>query len=217
MGADSLFSYATLFGFLFALARISGVFAFLPLAVFRAAPEAARDRACARVDACSAWQSGKRRSALKHPSAGWWRASRAKCALGACDWSLAGHRHRGFSNGGAGGEPAGWSWVCFDHGSHERRGFDRAADDRGTYRRPFVFRLRARIGCSSRRWLRACGCAPPESFTLNKSWAFALIQFAGLIFSTGLRLAAPVIALLLLGMPRSPCWAACSPSSIWSV
>src|SRR5665213_1372456 len=42
MGADSVFSYATLFGFLFAFARISGVFAFLPFAVFRAAPESAR-------------------------------------------------------------------------------------------------------------------------------------------------------------------------------
>src|ERR1700722_19482197 len=42
MGAESLFSYSTLFGFLFTLARISGVFAFLPLAAFKAAPEAAR-------------------------------------------------------------------------------------------------------------------------------------------------------------------------------
>src|ERR1700733_4792894 len=42
MGAEPFFSYATLFGFLFALARISGIFAFLPLAVFRAAPESAR-------------------------------------------------------------------------------------------------------------------------------------------------------------------------------
>src|ERR1700691_2267342 len=42
MGADPLFSYATLFGFLFTLARISGVFAFLPLAAFKAAPETAR-------------------------------------------------------------------------------------------------------------------------------------------------------------------------------
>ncbi len=42
MGADPLFSYSTLFGFLFTLARISGVFAFLPLAGFRAAPESAR-------------------------------------------------------------------------------------------------------------------------------------------------------------------------------
>ena len=42
MGVDALFSYSTLFGFLFTLARISGVFAFLPLAGFRAAPESAR-------------------------------------------------------------------------------------------------------------------------------------------------------------------------------
>jgi flagellar biosynthetic protein FliR len=41
--------------------------------------------------------------------------------------------------------------------------------------------------------------APPESFTLQKSWALAIVQFAGSIFSTGLRLAAPVVALLLLG------------------
>src|ERR1035441_1489165 len=42
MLADSLLSYATLFGFLFALARISAVLAFLPLAAFRATPEPAR-------------------------------------------------------------------------------------------------------------------------------------------------------------------------------
>jgi flagellar biosynthetic protein FliR len=43
--------------------------------------------------------------------------------------------------------------------------------------------------------LRLC---PPESFTLNKAWATALFQFASAIFSSGLRLAAPLIALLLL-------------------
>jgi flagellar biosynthetic protein FliR len=42
MPVESLFSYAILLGFLFTLARVSGVFAFLPLASFRAAPEAAR-------------------------------------------------------------------------------------------------------------------------------------------------------------------------------
>jgi flagellar biosynthetic protein FliR len=41
--------------------------------------------------------------------------------------------------------------------------------------------------------------SPPESFSVNSGWALALIRFAGLIFSSGLRLAAPVIALLLLG------------------
>lgn len=42
MGAEPLLGYTTLFGFLFALARVSGVFAFLPLAGFRAAPDASR-------------------------------------------------------------------------------------------------------------------------------------------------------------------------------
>jgi len=42
MHADSLFTWATLFGFLFTLARVSCVFAFLPLGAFRAAPETAK-------------------------------------------------------------------------------------------------------------------------------------------------------------------------------
>src|SRR5689334_1952912 len=42
MGGEALFSYTTLFGFLFTLARVSGVFAFVSLAAFRAAPEPAR-------------------------------------------------------------------------------------------------------------------------------------------------------------------------------
>ena len=40
MGIDSLLTESTLFGFLYMLARISGVFAFLPLAAFRATPDA---------------------------------------------------------------------------------------------------------------------------------------------------------------------------------
>ncbi len=39
MPADQFFSYATLFGFLFTLARVSCVFAFLPLAAFRGAAD----------------------------------------------------------------------------------------------------------------------------------------------------------------------------------
>ena len=39
MHAEELFSYATLFGFLFTLARVSCVFAFLPLAAFRGAAD----------------------------------------------------------------------------------------------------------------------------------------------------------------------------------
>ncbi|MDP9171745.1 MAG: flagellar biosynthetic protein FliR, partial [Acidobacteriota bacterium] len=43
--------------------------------------------------------------------------------------------------------------------------------------------------------LRLC---PPESFAPGKSWAQALILFSGSIFGAGLRLAAPIVALLLL-------------------
>src|SRR5437764_10101352 len=42
MPGEPLISYGTLFGFLFALARISGVVAFLPLAGVRAVPEPVR-------------------------------------------------------------------------------------------------------------------------------------------------------------------------------
>src|SRR5437773_1273105 len=42
MHADTLFTYATLFGFLYTLARVSCVFAFLPLAAFKSAPETAK-------------------------------------------------------------------------------------------------------------------------------------------------------------------------------
>jgi flagellar biosynthetic protein FliR len=43
--------------------------------------------------------------------------------------------------------------------------------------------------------IRLC---PPESFTLKSGWADAIVRFSSTIFSAGLRLAAPVIALLLL-------------------
>jgi flagellar biosynthetic protein FliR len=43
--------------------------------------------------------------------------------------------------------------------------------------------------------MRLC---PPESFTMKSGWADAIIRFSSTIFSAGLRLAAPVIALLLL-------------------
>ena len=43
--------------------------------------------------------------------------------------------------------------------------------------------------------MRLC---PPESFAINRGWAEAMVRFAATIFGSGLRLAAPVIALLLL-------------------
>ncbi len=40
--------------------------------------------------------------------------------------------------------------------------------------------------------------SPPESFILKRAWADALIHFSSSIFGAGLRLAAPVVALLML-------------------
>lgn len=43
--------------------------------------------------------------------------------------------------------------------------------------------------------LRLC---PPPAFAMNRGWADAMTRFSSTIFSSGLRLAAPVLALLLL-------------------
>ena len=43
--------------------------------------------------------------------------------------------------------------------------------------------------------IRLC---PPGSISMNRGWAEAMIKFSGTIFSSGLRLAAPIVALLLL-------------------
>ena len=39
---------------------------------------------------------------------------------------------------------------------------------------------------------------PPESFTVTRGWAEPVVRFSSVIFSAGIRLAAPIIALLLL-------------------
>jgi flagellar biosynthetic protein FliR len=43
--------------------------------------------------------------------------------------------------------------------------------------------------------IRLC---PPESFTVTRGWAEPVVRFSSMIFSAGLRLAAPIVALLLL-------------------
>ena len=54
MHAESIFSYAALLGFLFTLARVSCVFAFLPLTAFRATSEPATASAADRYVAKNA-------------------------------------------------------------------------------------------------------------------------------------------------------------------
>ncbi len=196
MGAE-LFSYATLFGFLFALARISGVFAFMPFAVFPASPVAARIVLSV---------------ALTLMLRGDWKApAGVEASLSRLVSGIAAEMGLGLVVGvslaivvevfklaaQAISLPAGLGFAStFDPSS--------GADSMVLI---IVAELTAGllffVSGADRLFIKAVAeslrLAPPESFSLNKTWGPAIIQFSGSIFSVGLRLAAPVIALLLLG------------------
>jgi flagellar biosynthesis protein FliR len=197
MGGNPLFSYATLFGFLFALARVSGIFAFLPLAVFRAAPESARI-------VLSVAMTLMLRGEWKSPVG-------AEASIGRIVAGLAAESALGLAIGvslaivievfkmaaQAVSLPAGLGYASTvdpTSGADSTVLLTLAELTAG-----LLFFVSGADRLLIKAVAESLRLAPPESFTLNRTWAFALIQFAGLIFSSGLRLAAPVIALLLLG------------------
>ncbi|HWE49128.1 MAG TPA: flagellar biosynthetic protein FliR [Bryobacteraceae bacterium] len=196
MGTDSIFTYSTLFGFLFTLARISGVFAFLPLAAFRAGPEASRivlSLACTLL----LWHS-------------WQGPVMAEPGVARILAGVAGEVSLGLAIGLALAVAlevfqfaaqsvslaAGLGYASFidpTSGADSTVLLTTAQIAAGLFF--FVSgadRLLIRALADS---LRLC---PPESFTLHREWGMAMVQFFGSIFGAGLRLAAPVIALLLL-------------------
>jgi flagellar biosynthesis protein FliR len=196
MGAEPLFSYATLFGFLFTLARISGVFAFLPLAAFKAAPETARI-------VLSLALTLMLRAEWKAPVG-------AEATLGRIVSGLASEAGLGLAIGVALAivfevfQMAAQA-VSLQAGLGYASTIDPSSGADSTVLLT-VAQLTAAllffVSGADRLLVKALAeslrLAPPESFTLNKAWAAALIQFAATIFSSGLRLAAPLIALLLL-------------------
>src|SRR5580658_275861 len=196
MGADPLFSYATLFGFLFTLARISGVFAFLPLAAFKAAPEAARI-------VLSLAMTVMLRADWKAPTG-------AEATIGRVVSGLASEAGLGLAIGVALAivfevfQMAAQA-VSLQAGLGYASTIDPSSGADSTVLLTIAQLTAALLFFASgadRLLVRALAeslrLAPPESFALNKGWAAALIQFAATIFSSGLRLAAPLIALLLL-------------------
>jgi flagellar biosynthetic protein FliR len=196
MGAEPLFSYATLLGFLFTLARVSGVFAFLPLAAFRSAPESARIVLSLAM------------TLMLH--ADWKTPAGSEPAVGAIVSGLAAEAGLGLAIGVALGivfevfQMAAQS-VSMMAGLGYASTVDPTSGADSTVLLT-VSQLTAGLlffaTGADRLLVRALGeslrLAPPQSFALNKAWAYALIQFAATIFSSGLRLAAPLIALLLL-------------------
>jgi len=196
MPDNVLFTYATLFGFLFTLARVSCIFAFLPLGAFRGAPDTAKIFLSLGF------------TMLLWPE--WKSPVAADVTVGRIVAGLAGEVALGFAIGltiaivlevfevaaQVVSIQAGFgfaSTVDPNSGADSTVLLTLAQITAGL----FFFatgadRLLVRALADS---LRLC---PPESFTVKKQWANAMIHFAGSIFGSGLRLAAPVVALLLV-------------------
>ncbi len=203
MPGESLFSYATLLGFLFTLARVSGVFAFLPLASFRAAPEAAKI-VLSRAFTVILWPEWK--SPAHVPAV----AGIANESVGRIVAGLAGEMVLGLAIGLTVAIVLELFQVAAQIVSLQAGfGFASTIDPTSGADSTVLItlaqltaglmffavggdRILVRVLADS---IRLC---PPESFTLKSGWAEAIIRFSGTIFSAGLRLAAPVIALLLL-------------------
>jgi flagellar biosynthesis protein FliR len=196
MHADSLFTYTTLLGFLYTLARISCVFAFLPIAAFKGAPEAAKIvlSLAFTVILWPQWNAPvSTHTGVARIVAGIAGEAGLGCAIGLAlaivleVFQVAAQvvsLQAGFGFASTIDPNSGADSTVLLTLAQLTAGllfFATGAD-----------RLLVRALADS---LRLC---PPESFALKKSWAEALIQFSASIFTNGLRLAAPIVALLLL-------------------
>ena len=196
MGADSLFGYTTLFGFLFTLARVSGVFAFLPLAAFRAAPEASKI-------VLSLAMTLMLRSSWKTPMS-------AEVSIGRVVAGIAGEMAIGLAIGIS-------LTIVFEVFQMAAQavslqaglGYASTVDPTSGADSTVLLTIAQLtagllffVSGADRLLVKALAeslrIAPPESFKLNQASAMAIVHFGATIFSSGLRLAAPMIALLLL-------------------
>jgi flagellar biosynthetic protein FliR len=197
MSTESVFSYATLLGFLFTLARVSGVFAFLPLAAFRAAPEAAKI-VMSLAFTVILWPEWKSPVAVNNES------------LSRIVAGLAGEMALGLAIGLIVAIVLELFQVAAQIVSLQAGfGFASTIDPTSGADSTVLItlaqltagllffatggdRMLVKVLADS---LRLC---PPESFTVTRGWAEPIVRFSATIFSAGLRLAAPVVALLLL-------------------
>jgi flagellar biosynthetic protein FliR len=196
MGAESIFSYATLFGFLFTLARVSGVFAFVPLAAFKAAPTSARIVLSLAITVMM--------------RADWRTPVGAEATIGRVVAGLSAEAGLGLAIGVSMSivfevfEMAAQA-ISLQAGLGYASTIDPSSGADSTVlltTAQLTAGLLFFVSGADRLMVKALAeslrLLPPESFTLHQSWAAAIVQFAAAIFSSGLRLAAPLIALLLL-------------------
>jgi flagellar biosynthetic protein FliR len=196
MHAEPLLSYTTLFGFLFTLARVSCVFALLPLAVFRSAPDSAKIVLALAL------------TLMLFPE---WRAPLSiDAGAGRLVAGIAGEAAMGVTIGLA----LAIVMEVFQMAAQVvslQAGFGFASTiDPGSGADSTVLLSLAQITAgllffatgADRMLVRALAdsmrLCPPGSVSMNRGWAGAMIRFSATIFSSGLRLAAPLVALLLL-------------------
>jgi flagellar biosynthetic protein FliR len=196
MGAEPLIGYSTLFGFLYALARVSGVFAFLPLAAFRGTPETVR------IVLSIAF------TMLLRPE--WKPPAGPEASIGRIGAGIAGEAALGLTIGLA----LAITLDVFAMAAQQislLAGLGYASTiDPTSGADSVVLTTTAQLTAgllffatgADRLLVKALAdsmrLVPPESFSLNKIWIPVVIQFASQIFSAGLRLAAPLLVLLLL-------------------
>jgi flagellar biosynthetic protein FliR len=196
MHAEPLFSYATLFGFLFTLARVSCMFALLPLAAFKSAPESAKIVLSLAL------------TLILFPE--WKTPVSVDASVGRLVVGIAGEAAMGVTIGLALAIVMEVFQVAAQVVSLQA-GFGFASTiDPTTNADSTVLLTLAQITAgllffatgSDRLLIRALAdsirLCPPGSISMNRGWAEAMIKFSGTIFSSGLRLAAPIVALLLL-------------------
>jgi len=196
MQNDSLLGYDVIFGFLFTLARVSSVIAFLPLGAFRGAPEA--PKILLSVGLTLILWPQRRTGTFDHVSiarltAGISGEVAIGLAIGLCVAIVLEVFQVAAQSVSL---QAGFAFAStFDPNS--------GADSTvlltlANLTASLIFfasgsdRMLVRALADS---LRLC---PPESFALRRAWAEAVSQFAATVFGLGLRLAMPLIALLLL-------------------
>jgi len=197
MPGESIFGYGTLMGFLFTLARVSGVFAFLPLAAFRAAPETAKI-VMSLAFTMILWPQWKSPITVNGATMGRIVAGLAgEMALGLAIGLIVAIVLELFQVAA--------QIVSLQAGLGYASTIDPTSGADSTVlitlaqlTAGLLFfstggdRVIVKVLADS---IRLC---PPGSFTVTRGWAEPITRFSSVIFSAGLRLAAPVIALLLL-------------------
>jgi flagellar biosynthetic protein FliR len=198
MRADAFLGAGILPGFLWTLARVAGVFAFLPLAAFRATPEPVKVVLSLAFTAML-WPLWRAQAAalpaFSMPVIVAGMVGEAALGLGigiavaiALELFSAAAQmvslQAGFGFASTIDPTSGADSTALITGAQVTAGllFFAVGGDRAL----------VRVLADS---LRLC---PPPAFVMNSGWADAMTRFASTIFSSGLRLAAPVLALLLL-------------------